>query len=228
MIRLMSALLAFSVGLVSGLACGGEGNGPPRVNTPEPAASMETMVARMDTPSAMSVRSGPAKVPEADVVAWRAALAENEQRGGGGGMAPETPLDRKFAEVDRRSDDITRRLTPDQAGRLVKAMVNAGMSADAEDPCARLMAMYDSVADEFQLEPEIRAEALRNCRATPSSHLACLKPERERTAFERRTCRRFLRDTNAPDLFGENGSIMQRLPEGVQQGPQRIDGPSME
>ena len=145
--------------------------------------------------------------------------------GGGGGMARETPLDKKFRAVDERSADITRRMSQEQASRLVKAAYAAGMNADADDPCARVMAMYDSVSDELQLEPEVRAEALRRCQSMPASHLACLKPERERSPFERRMCRRFLRDTDTPDVFGENGSIMQRLPEGVQEGPQRVEGP---
>lgn len=178
------------------------------------------------TKANMSVRSAPAEVPAEEEQAWRAAIREaeeNAQMGGGGGRAVPGAHDDPFVAWTEEQSD---RMSPDQAQRLIKGMLNAGIRADPEDPCARFIAMMEHVKGDVSAEEE--ASIRRRCRGMPRALTGCLKPENERTPYERRSCRRFLTgpDEDIPDIFGTNGAAIMRGGHSAGLGgPERLEGP---
>lgn len=207
---------------VLAIACGDGSQTAQR--SPQTAPSMAAEPVEQ-APATMSVRSGPAEVPAATEVEWQAALArarEEQNRaaggGGGGGMRHE---DHPFVGF---IEERTKNLSGDQAARLVKGMLNAGLQADPNDPCARVMAMVEELG--APLEPSERRAIEEECERQPAGLTGCLKPERERTPYERRACRRFLTTPreDLPDIFGTNGAAL-RGGQGGGDGPVRTDGP---
>ena len=194
--RAVLTLLAFVV------ACGSEAS-EPRRNLPEPIPTTEAALEPSEA-SQMSVRSAPAEVPVEDVEQWRNLVAKSRTQSRESMRRGETAVERARREGIERAGERARNISPERASQLVKAMLRAGMNAPDDDPCARVEAMYDLASDELELGSELREQALRRCAATPQARLACLKPMSERSPFERRLCRRFLREADdAPDLFGE-------------------------
>lgn len=210
--------------LLFALACACGDNSQTAERSPQTAPTMAAEPVEQ-APANMSVRSGPAKVPAATEVEWRNALAEaraqaEAAQGGGGGMRHE---DHPFVDF---IEDRTRQMSPDQAASLVKGMLNAGLRAPSDDPCARVMAMIEQMG--APLSTEERREIERECEREPNSLRGCLKPEDERTPYERRACRRFLTAPreDLPDVFGTDGAALRGRGGPVREdGPVRTEGP---
>ncbi|MEM9192249.1 MAG: hypothetical protein AAGF12_23955, partial [Myxococcota bacterium] len=136
----------------------------------------------------------PAALPT-DIDQRLAEAAPAEMRGGGGGGGPESAADRahrlRMEDLREASDGLSQQ----QALALVNNIRNAGRNADPEDPCERVMAMYDTLMGQLGTPDEDeREEVMQRCQRDPGPAAACLKPEEERTPSERRFCNRVFED----------------------------------
>ncbi len=213
-----ATLLTFSSGLLSvalgsGAACSG-GRDESYLQDPLPPETTTEVEQSEEIATTGRPRSPnlPAKVaPDVEAIIKQYSLAASRMGGGGGGGTEGQPR----TDLAKRYDELTRNNSAEQNYRLVKALVQKGRAANAEQPCERLMAMYLGLNNGLRqvASEEERATFMARCREMPSELLACVENDRDRSPRERRRCQRSLRGN---DLFGDEPPGGSQAPAGAQ------------